>query len=161
MKRLFFSSIISFAYLCVNAQSLSPLVLSNAGNTVITPQIRLSWTLGEVAVARWEALNHSGVLTEGFHQPSIELSNNNLSDLELVKIVPNPVRNLLNLNVVANSETNYLADLQDAQGKILIKNLNLKGKTEIDMSVYSAGMYFLSIHSTTGVLLQNHKVVKF
>lgn len=158
--RFYLSCILALSGLCLYAQSISPQVLSNAGNTLVTPQMRLSWTLGEVAVARWEAPNQAGVLTEGFHQSSIESNKPILSDLELVEIVPNPVKNLLHLQVVAHGETYYLAKLQDAQGKMLIKNLHLKGKIEIDVSAYSAGIYFLSIHSPAGVLLQHHKIVK-
>lgn len=158
--RFYLSCILALNGLCIYAQSISPLVLSNAGNTLVTPQMRLSWTLGEVAVARWEAPSQAGVLTEGFHQSSLALHHNTLSELELVQIVPNPVKNLLNLNVIAHGEPYYLAKLQDAQGKMLIKNLQLKGKIEIDVSAYAAGMYFLSIHSPAGVLLQHHKLVK-
>lgn len=142
------------------AQSISPQVVSNAGNTVVSAHLKLSWTLGEVAVARLEGSNHSGILSEGFHQPALLLDKNTYSDIDLVNIVPNPVQRILNLSVIADVETYFLVNLQDAQGKVLLKNLNLKGKIELDLSIYAAGVYFLSIHSASGTLIQNHKVIK-
>ena len=143
-----------------HAQSISSQVLSNAGNTIVSPQMRLSWTLGEVAVARWEAPNNTGSLTEGFHQPNIQLGKNSFSDFSLVQIIPNPVQDILNLNVVADSETRYLASLQDPQGKTLVKDLVLKDKTELDMSSYPAGVYFLSIWQSGSSNIQTHKIIK-
>lgn len=159
--RVYLSCLFILVCLRVNAQTISSQVVGSAGNTLLSPHMKLSWTLGEVAVARWDAFNNTGTLTEGFHQPTITWSDNDLSALELVQIVPNPVKNILNLNVLAaDDETYYLGSLQDVQGKILIKNLQLRGKIELNMSGYSAGVYFLSIHSSAGVPLQHHKIIK-
>jgi hypothetical protein len=141
-------------------QTLSSQVVSNGGNTVIAPQMRLSWTLGEIAVTRWEAPNNSGILTEGFHQPSIQLSKNTLSNSEVVQIVPNPVRGLLNLKLSSAEHTVFLANLHDSQGRILLKNILLKNSIEIDMSNYPAGVYFLTIRQTEEAEIQRHKIVK-
>lgn len=152
--------IVFFACLQVNAQSLSPQVLSNAGGTVLSPEMRISWTLGEVAVSQWQTNGNSGSITEGFHQPYLQVSQITYTEQELVKIVPNPVREMLNLFAISNDQELYIANLQDAQGRILIKNLKLKGKAEIDMSIYPAGVYFLSIRQSGKTSIQNHKVVK-
>lgn len=142
------------------SQSLSPQVLSNAGSTIVTSEMRLSWTLGEVAVSKWQATGSVGSLTEGFHQPRLQVSQAIQGELYPVQILPNPVQSMLNLITVADGQEVYSASLQDAQGKVLVKDLVLKGKTEIDMSSYPAGVYFLSIQQSGSSPIQNHKVVK-
>ncbi|WP_373551758.1 T9SS type A sorting domain-containing protein [Haliscomenobacter sp.] len=156
--KFYFSAILSIACLCLGAQSLSPQVLSNAGSTIVTPEMRLSWTLGEVAVSR--VPGNAGSLTEGFHQPSLQVNQISFGELQMVQVVPNPVRSMLNLISISDDQEVYLANLQDAQGRVLIKDLKLRGKAEIDMSAYPAGVYLLSVHKSGSSLIQNHKVVK-
>lgn len=142
------------------AQSLSPQVLSNAGGSIATPEMRLSWTLGEVAISKWQAAGNAGFLTEGYHQPRLQVNPANQDELYPVQILPNPVQGTLNLIALSDGQEVFLASLQDAQGKILVKDVILKGKAEINMSSFPAGIYFLSIQQSGKSPIQNHKVVK-
>ena len=158
--KFYFCSILSVTCMWASAQSLSPQVLSNAGNTVLGQGGSLSWTLGEAAVSRWQSTDNKNSVTEGFHQPQLQVSPVNIQDEQWVQIVPNPVRGMLNLLALSTKQELYLANLVDAQGRVLLKDLKVNGKAEIDMSQYPAGIYILSIRQSGNSPVQNHKVVK-
>lgn len=150
--------------LCVSlnlgAQSLSPQVLSNGGNTLSTNTGRLSWTLGEVAVAKWESFDQKNVLTEGFHQPKLQVSAILQPEVLVVQVMPNPVHSMLNLKVLSEQTRSYRVQLYDAQGKIIYKDVLLNGQQDFNLESLATGVYFLSIFNTKGLLLQQHKVIK-
>lgn len=158
--KFFFCGILLITSMCISAQSLSPQVLGNAGNTILGQGGGLSWTLGEVAVSRWQSTDNRTSVTEGFHQPQLQVSLVAAKDEQWVQIIPNPVREMLNLVALSSKPELYLANLVDAQGRVLIKDLKVNGKAEIDMSVYPAGIYFLSLRQPGNSPIQNHKVVK-
>lgn len=160
LMKIYFSCMFALASMIAGAQSLSPQVLSTAGNTIQGQGGSLSWTLGETAVSRWVSADQKNVVTEGFHQPQLQVNFIGAQTEQWVQIVPNPVRERLNLAVVSTQQELYLANLIDAQGKVLIKDLKVAGKAEIDMSTYPAGIYFLSIRQSGESSVQNHKVVK-
>jgi hypothetical protein len=145
---------------CLKSQVLTPQVLSNAGNTIVTAQGRLSWTFGEGSVASIQASGGVGTLTEGFHQGMLQVSDPIFTESALVKILPNPVQEVLNILPVLELQDPYMVNLIDAQGRNLIKDRKLTGKTAIDMSAYSAGVYFLSIHQVGKPGIQNQKIIK-
>lgn len=68
------------------------------------------------------------------------------------KVYPNPVKNVLNIEIVETSKTGKIS-LYDCFGrKILSKNINTQ-KLSLDISFLSKGMYFMEI-------LDNDKTVK-
>lgn len=69
----------------------------------------------------------------------------NLGDLDSqVALYPNPVENVLNINV-STDHTNYLVAIRDVSGKIIASE---KNATSIDMNNMPAGLYFIEIHVT-------------
>ncbi|WP_373551752.1 T9SS type A sorting domain-containing protein [Haliscomenobacter sp.] len=150
------------AALSGQAQSLTPEVLSTAGGTINSPskQIRLAWTLGETAVLRWTTPG-GGSVTEGFHQPVLQVSNLQNPSIALVRIAPNPVQSQLFLTIDQKEEKELSAILSDVQGRVLTKLRHLTiGNTELDLNKYPAGVYFLSLQYYNEAPLQTFKVVK-
>lgn len=162
MKMMTFTicGIFLFTAVSLQAQSLTPQVLSNGGSTIVTSEGRLSWTIGEGSVSSIQAGGGAGKLTEGFHQGILQVSEPIFTETELVKILPNPVQEMLNILPVLDHQEPYWANLIDSQGRNLIKDLKLTGKTAIDMSSYPVGVYFLTIRQAGKTGIQNQKIVK-
>ncbi|MFC2096951.1 T9SS type A sorting domain-containing protein [Bacteroidota bacterium] len=96
----------------------------------------------------WPVASYSGI------------DNNILSDLKL-KTYPNPVHDVLNVSFYLDGIKNAKLEINDLNGKtILIDNIaNIDGNysKEIDMSSYSAGIYFVNISTKNSV--QTKKII--
>jgi hypothetical protein len=162
MKMMTFTicGILLLSVVSLSAQSLTPQVLSNGGSTIVTSEGRLSWTIGEGAVSSIKASSGAGTLTEGFHQGVLQVSDPFFTESELVKILPNPVQEMLNILPVLDHQEPYWVNLIDSQGRNLIKDMKLTGKSAIDMGTYPAGVYFLSIRQASKSGIQNQKIIK-
>ena len=67
MKNLIISLITLLVPILINAQSVSPEVISSSGDYFEGPNASLSWTLGEIATETFTSGNI--ILTQGFQQP--------------------------------------------------------------------------------------------
>jgi hypothetical protein len=72
-----------------------------------------------------------------------------------IQIYPNPAAHII--NVKADSAINAV-QLFDAQGRSLLTKLINENTTEIDLSVYATGIYYLSVSTVKGK--QTHKIIK-
>ena len=141
------------------AQSFSPEVLSTAGGKMQARGIQLAWTLGEPAVARWTT--PQGFVTEGFHQPILEVTLLPEYTAPTVRIAPNPVQSTLNVQLQEQTKQLLFASLVDVHGRVLIKRTTLQlGNTELDLNNLPAGLYFLNVMRQNGKTLEVFKVVK-
>jgi len=141
------------------AQTLSPEVISTAGGKMQSSTISLDWTLGEMAVTRWNTPN--GFTTEGFHQPILQITLLPEYSSPKVSIAPNPVQSTLNVRVSEAPQKTLFAQLVDVQGRILVQRTNLGlGNTEFNLSNLPAGTYFLQVSHLTGKTIEAFKVVK-
>ncbi len=151
--------LIGVVHSAANAQSLSPAVISTAGGHMQNDKVSLDWTLGEAAVSRWKT--PQGFVTEGFHQPVLEVSLLPKYGTTMISIAPNPVQSTLNVQLKEPSKHSLFANLVDIQGRVLIPLTNLQlGNTEFDMGNLPAGMYFLNVSRQNGKSLEVYKVVK-
>ncbi|MBK7477416.1 MAG: T9SS type A sorting domain-containing protein [Haliscomenobacter sp.] len=147
--------------LVLQAQSLSPQVFGSAGGAVLHNGVRINWTLGEAAVSRVYADNAKGSVTEGFHQPALQIKPASGLQALQVSIAPNPVLSVLNLGLPASVTSDVTATISDAQGNVVLNRVQLKpGSTELDLSLFPAGMYFLTIRQADQPAGQTYKVVK-
>jgi hypothetical protein len=147
--------------LFLQAQSLSSQVFGSAGGAVLQNGVRVNWTLGEAAVSRVYAENGKGSVTEGFHQPALQVKPVADPNRLQVTLAPNPVLSVLNLNLPATIAAEVSATLADAQGNVVLNRVPLKpGSTELDLSLFPAGMYFLTIRQADQPSGQTYKVVK-
>lgn len=71
-----------------------------------------------------------------------------------VSVYPNPTDGILTLQAA----TNGTVQLLNAQGQLLLKNTAHHTRTEIDLSPYAAGMYFLQLETQTGI--ETFKILK-
>jgi hypothetical protein len=155
---LFVASIISIGAM---AQSITPDVISSAGDHYDNGSYQLSWTLGEVAVQTYD--NGSNMLTEGFHQPEIlitSIEEENLTDIDL-NIYPNPTTQFINIEL-RNNESNMTAVVLDMSGKtIFTKSIEaFQVESGFDLSNLAAGGYLLQITEKDGKFRSTHQIQK-
>jgi len=78
----------------------------------------------------------------------------------VVKIYPNPVKDILNLRIDTDE---FYGDLYlyiiDIQGKILYQN-TVRQQTSINFSTFQTGIYFIKIMDTSGKINEVHRIVK-
>lgn len=147
--------------------SLSPSVLASSGNSSKGDNIRLDWTLGEVAVAT--RFTPSGLLTEGFHQPEIlrvepvspEVSGKPITTA--IAIAPNPASTLLTIQIPEDwhRSASFLT-LFDLNGQQVWAGQIPSGlaTSELNLGPYPAGTYWLRMTGEASGTTQTFKVIK-
>ena len=145
--------LLSFTSLCFGkGQSLSPAVVSSAGDYAANENLQISWTVGEPVVETF----HSGdlFLTQGFQQPVIITGPDVINEDELlreIKTYPNPVTNRLILAVKFDNSINLTFEIFDLTGKKLWirqqRDMPAAYDFTIDMTGFQKGMYLLKVRS--------------
>lgn len=146
-----------------SAQSLSPVIFSSGGGSGQTNNMILDWTLGETSVDYISYQN--GLITEGFHQPSVlvlGVQNEILENGYRFLLSPNPVLSNLNVQIQSDENSKLGINLTDINGKVIsVTMANSKNDSkEIDMTGLECGFYLLSIKNSDGINLQTFKVLK-
>lgn len=153
------------------SQTLSPSVIAAEGGTSKGESIQLEWTLGEAAVQTISSPD--GVITEGFHQPSLIVEpleperhvptpeTETWENLQIV-VAPNPVRSTLKVQVASDEDITAQVQIVDLNGTLLQQfpaNLSLDQK-DVDLSSYPSGTYLLYFRKKSGELIKTFKITK-
>lgn len=139
-------------------QGYSQNALNVAGNSATVNGIRFDYSIGEMVLVN-TARNPNLVVTQGILQPhgtgqgstqenpSVNPSNMN----DLVKVYPNPTKDVLFVEINTSIDGNIDYEVYDATGKIISsKSGNYKSgvhKLSIDMQSLAAGSYYLMLRS--------------
>jgi len=166
MKKIFTPFLLLLIINVASAQSLSPTVIASSGNYHEGTSVILSYTIGEPVVTTIG--NSSGILTQGFQQPSekadgvqqVDLNNLNIS------IYPNPANETVNIFI--NSKENA-PDISVKITDILGRELRLpttiysdgnQQSFSINLSNLSAAMYFITIRDNKNNTSSTSKINK-
>ena len=153
---------VPFLLLVIFAKTLSvgTEVLSSASGTAQVESVRLNWTLGEMSILHWNS-PYGGSITEGFHQPNIQVTPQISSINSQIRIAPNPTQSKLQLIVDKKEDKDLTAMLYSVDGKILMQLVQVGvGNTELDINHLPAGVYFLSLQYVNQAPSTTFKVVK-
>lgn len=162
MKKILFILLACALAPYIRGQSLERSVLGAAGKTDANKALRLEWTLGEVAVSRFE--HPGGELNEGFHQPylAVESDQSLTTSDQRFQIYPNPVS--ADLFVKAKLRANEQVRLRfiDPTGRLLLPDRLTGGLVDeqLDLQRFPAGHYYLLVLSAKGKVLQSAKILK-
>ncbi len=136
-----------------NAQTISRSIISTAGETVINPQLSLTYAIGEPVADLLSSTQEHKYLTVGFEQPDIELKEILNSDIggELT-IFPNPATNIVKIALTNVPDANYSIGLVDMTGRTLQTiNVNLTNGNypyvEMNVAQYAPGTYVILVQS--------------
>ena len=140
------------------AQLASPGTVNVSGESAAIGNYRFEWSLGE-SVAITTMINSNLLVTNGFlqfnvqNQPVANLVNSFLPDE--IRVYPNPVQNILDINILHANRGKHQIELLDANGlKVKEVQLDYTGMGAIEkwnLSGLTAGQYFLNIRQMDAV----------
>lgn len=133
----------------INAQTVTPTVLSNNGGYSQTASGSIAWTVGEPVSDTYS--KPANITTMGFHQTDMEI-------VAMIKeqdiagglaVFPNPVRDILNISFKGMAAGAYTVRLTDGIGKLIMEKATVvDGETsqlEMRMSEVAAGNYYVTV----------------
>lgn len=134
------------------SQSVTPATLNATGGTNFFTFYRFEWSFGEaMAIETLSAPNlvvTNGVLQPGTHNPA-SINNNEEWGKDEIKILPNPTRDLLEIDFFSKQKGKVTMNLFDATGRLLArKEFDYYGTGRIekwDFTRFVSGTYFLNI----------------
>ena len=140
--------------LFVNAQTLTPTVLSTAGTSFVNGGNVLDWTLGEPATFTLD--NGTNSMTQGFHQNDLLITEvENLDNSFGVTVFPNPTADLVQIQFEKATDNKGI-ELFSVEGKLIFEEIkNGSAVSQINMSTYANGTYLLKVNKS-----KTYRVIK-
>ena len=129
----------------MQAQTLTPQVLSTAGTSFVNGTNVLDWTLGEPAT--FTLNNGTNLLTQGFHQNDLLITEiDNTENNFGITVFPNPTADFVQIQFDKATDNNVI-ELFSVEGKLLLSETkNATTISQINMSNYANGTYLLKIN---------------
>ena len=146
------------------AQTFIPSAIIPQGSVSEVNDVSLEWTLGEVFI---HTVDHeNGMITQGSQQPFLLIEELSLYDTESIfkeigiLLYPNPVEQILHVQLSAKEEQQLVLTLTDAYGKEVLETTGNTSFDQLsfDMTGLSAGMYYLRISNQEGTTVKTFKV---
>lgn len=144
--RYFFSSLLLCLPFFSSGQNNSQHILASQSGFDQSDDLSISWTIGEPFT---ETISTSDThLTQGFQQPNIEISNIHQSNESFAfALYPNPTPGILKLKSLSGVD-GYLVEIIDMTGRILYRSMQEQIETELDLTGYASGQYFIRISNS-------------
>lgn len=148
----------------VTAQTIERTVWATDGGEYEGAAQSISWTIGEPCS---EAFTSGGeIITQGFHQPEINLSTSIASDDAengMLSVYPNPVSQYINLNFEGLLPGGYVAELYSLTGALIqehsIQVISDKQITRLDLkNDLPDAEYILRIYSNSHLFSKSVKI---
>jgi len=139
----------------------------NAGSHHATiGQSQFEYSFAEMSLVSTEH-NSNLIVTQGYHQPQLNSSAGSAllqtSWAGNVKVYPNPVQNMLNIEINLIQQEEFKLEFIDLSGKIVfqqsVRQKNGNNIFTMDLSEYPAGVYFLILRPTINSF--NHEPISF
>ena len=139
--------IIPFVFygMVIHGQPQTQQVIATSGGNDQNSDSSIEWTLGEPVIATLST--GTIVLTQGFHQPDLEVTViKSLDGLPYtVEAYPNPTDELLMIQMKNAEARDFQYLLYDMTGKVLEQKKLESDITAINMLNYPAGVYLLKV----------------
>ena len=145
------------------SQQLSHQVLVPAAGLTTTGAISYSQTIGETAT---EIISNSGfVFTQGFQQPSVKISPENLPEGNGVDVYPNPATDFISIKLFGDVPRKFKIDIINIAGTV-VSSLTLKFIDKyfliqpMEVTKLKYGFYFVRVASDDGMISRTFKIEK-
>jgi hypothetical protein len=142
------------------SQSLAPSTLGAQGGYDGTKKIVLEWTLGEI----FTAIGRPGdqIITQGFLQPALKITPEKKTIQRVVVFYPNPVSEILNIQVQGCADCTYTIALFSRDGLCVMSSAILVGEStaHVDMSNIPPGLYVLKVTAPSATLYESYRIIK-
>ena len=153
MKKIYYLLLMAFIATGLNAQMLTPTVISSTGGFSSNANGSLSYTVGEMTMVQTFSAN-GNILTQGFQQPNdnvtglIDLTQDEFGSLV---VYPNPAVDNMWFGFQLPEEGRVQIALYDVLGQKVsdLYNANYdNGKIveQVNVSMYAAGVYMLTMN---------------
>jgi hypothetical protein len=156
MKKIY-TSVLTIVTTVTFAQTNTLQVVGSAGNTAISGNSQLTWTIGEPIVNTATSTNN--VLTQGFNQGLLlitaidDVKNNNVS------IQPNPTSDFAIIKLDDQNLSNAQYTLTDINGKVIQQNKIENKQTFVSFQDLANATYFIQV-VTNNQKAKTFKVIK-
>lgn len=129
----------------VICQSITPDLISTAGNHFENSSGRISWSIGECITQTYS--KNGFILTQGFHQsePGYWVYVENSETLNDLKYYPNPFNDQLTIELF-NKDKSYQVSIIDCLGRTMLKLTNTKQIQTVSCPELNKGMYILKLY---------------
>jgi hypothetical protein len=143
----------STSIFCIG-QTITPSVVNIAGNSFQHKYYVLEWSVGELAVIEpMKSSSGSWMLSNGFLQPYTHnpklINTASKFGPEEIKILPNPTKDIVEINLLTAQQGKVSFNLADALGRTVYVNefesYGVGNIKRIDLGKFSGGTYFLQI----------------
>jgi hypothetical protein len=148
----------------ISLSGISQEIITSSGGTYSNEDITLSWTIGEGITETYERNEIN--LNQGFQQ-NIDIipftsQSNTLQGVEFT-LYPNPVSEILNIDLSAANDSELIIDIFDINGKILttIKKSKNHKSAQIELSEFHAGEYIMKIYSKDNYINNSYVIIKY
>lgn len=163
MKKIPLTVFCLSAFAFIRAQSLSNEVIGSSGNHFTSAGYALSWTLGEPVTETFTGPNY--ILTQGFHQPEINLSGIPDQPYEgELSAYPVPTEGIVNINFHNLPRGEYRLALYDLQGRELSNSIIMIGTDQylhtMDISHLAGATYLVSVQSPAAGVNKTFRVIR-
>jgi hypothetical protein len=131
-------------------------VINSSGNSFRKDHLILEWSVGEMSLINTSVANNgSQIITNGFFQPFLMTYVPGPGfDPGEVRILPNPTRGKLEINLLTLSKGTVSIQVFDGAGKMVLTKQSYSygiGSIEnIDLTLQAMGTYFIKIFITDG-----------
>ncbi len=148
-KKSFFLIVLLCITLMLNAQEIPSSLVSTAGDYFETESMSLSWSIGEVMTESFST--NDLFLTQGFQQSMDYATNIKLDKTNdfYISIYPNPASNYLFVKIPSSTSfiqnNSFLLSVIDVNGKTIMNQKINQQVSNINISDYLSGVYFIKI----------------
>jgi hypothetical protein len=151
-------------FLCVitgfamEAQSISPSIISSAGSTQNASGITMNWTLGEPVVG---LMTNQGLqISNGYHkQLNLEVLSTQETNIEAsILMYPNPVTDYLIVHNKSDTKAQFV--LYNELGQPVIEQSLQTDENKINLGNLSSGIYIINIITEKSSKTNSYKLIK-
>lgn len=152
--------ILLFVPTIIFSQSLEPSTLGAQGGYDQTKKIVLEWTLGEIFAETVRPGDQ--IITQGFLQPVVKITQEKRTTQHAVAVYPNPVSEILNIQVQEHADRAYVISLFSREGVCVMSTSIPAGQStaNVDMRSMPPGLYVLRVIAPPATLYESHRIIK-
>ena len=153
----FFVAGLLFLGSTVFCQTIQNSVISSAGGSGSSSNVKMDYTIGETVIETFSAGGHA--LTQGFHQTNLTLvAIENVQLFPEISVYPNPTSEFVNLDIPANYNALDIS-MYDVTGKLLRTKANASGLVTFDVNDLATGIYYLQVLNPKSKDLKTFKLI--
>lgn len=134
--------------------SFSQTVIGSIGQDASNGGVMIESTLGETVIATGSTTN--AMVTQGFHQPSIEVDAIEEDERLEISYYPNPSSGITNFQ----SNTPVFIEILDAKGTLVIAKLKESTTHQLDLTDLENGIYLIRVSSSEDEIFNTYKLIK-